>query len=51
MGMLHPENSLVVSRNMWLILLSKIVLYLNLVKQHQNFPKNYKDSKYVPIFL
>jgi hypothetical protein len=35
----HPVNSLAVIRNQWLILLSKILLFLNLVKQHQKFIK------------
>jgi hypothetical protein len=32
-------NSLVVSRNLWRILLSKISLYLNLVQSDQKFEK------------
>jgi len=40
MRICHPKNSLVVSRNLWLILLSKIWLILNLVKKiHQKFLK------------
>ncbi len=34
----HPVNSLVVSRNLWLILLSKICLFLDLAK---NASKNF----------
>ncbi len=32
MRLFHPANSLVVNRNLWLILLSKIWFFLNLVK-------------------
>ncbi len=39
MEMFHPVNGLVITRYRWLILISKIQLFLNLVKQHQ---KNYK---------
>jgi hypothetical protein len=47
MRLFHPVQSLVVSRNLWLILLSKIGLFLNLVKRTS---KNDKDSKSVLIF-
>jgi len=43
----HPKNSLVVNGYLWLILLSKIGLFLNLVKHTL---KNSKDSKLVLIF-
>jgi hypothetical protein len=43
----HPVNRLVVERNLWLILLTKILLYPNLVKHSS---KNSKDSKSVLIF-
>ncbi len=39
-GMFHPLNSLVVSRNLWQILLGKIWLYLNLVKHSAKFYKS-----------
>jgi hypothetical protein len=42
MRLFHLVNSLVVSRNLWLILLSKFWLFLNLVK---NTSKNSKDFK------
>ncbi len=44
----HPVNSLVVSRNLWLILFSKILLFFNLFKHTS---KNSKDSKSVLIFF
>ncbi len=47
MRLFHPAKNLVFSRNMWLILLSKFWLFLNLVKHAS---KNSKDSKYVLIF-
>jgi hypothetical protein len=46
----HPVNSLVVSRNLWLILLNKIGLFLNLLKHTSIFKYNSKDSKSVLIF-
>jgi hypothetical protein len=36
MKLFHPVNSLVASRNLWLILLSKIRLFLYLVKHTSN---------------
>ncbi len=50
MRLFHPVNSLFVSWNMWLILLSKIRLFFNLVKHPLKFFLNYKDSKSV-LFL
>ncbi len=47
MRLSHPVYSLVVSRNLWLILLSKILLFLNLVKHTSN---NSNVSKSVLIF-
>ncbi len=47
MRLLHPINSVVVSRNLWLILKSKIWLILNLVKHTW---KNFYNSKSVLIF-
>ncbi len=45
----HPENCLVVSRNMWLILFSKIGWFLYLAIQTKKFC-NSNDSKSVLIF-
>jgi hypothetical protein len=50
MRLFHPVNSLVVSRNLWLILLGKIWLFLNLVKYTTKNYLNLKDSKSVLIF-
>ncbi len=46
-----PVNSLVVSRNLWLILLSKIWLFLDLVKRVFKKLKNSKDLKSALIFF
>ena len=48
MRFFYPVKSLVVSRNLWLILLNKILLILNLVK-HTSKIYNYKDFKSVQI--
>ncbi len=42
--MFHPPNSLVVTRNQWLILVSKIRMFLNLVKHTSIFSKILKIS-------
>jgi hypothetical protein len=47
MRLFHQVNSLVFTRNLWQILLSKILLFLNLVKHAS---KNSKDSKSVLSF-
>ncbi len=44
MRLFHPVNSLSVSRNLWLILVSKIWLFLYLVKNTSKKFQNYKDS-------
>ncbi len=43
-------NSMIVSRNLWLILISNIRLILNFVKYTSKILKNSKDSKYMLIF-
>ncbi len=50
MGMFHPIKSLVVSRNLWLILLSKICSVLNLVKPATKNLWNSEDCKSIFIF-
>jgi hypothetical protein len=50
MRLFCPVNGLVVSKNQWLILLSKILLFLNSVKDTSNFIENSKDSQSVLIF-
>ena len=50
MGMLHQVNSLVVTGNLWFILLSKILLFLSLVKHVPKNVPNSKDFKYTFIF-
>ncbi len=50
MRLFHPLNSLVVTRNLRLILLSKILSFSNLVKHTSKTFQNSKDSKYALIF-
>jgi hypothetical protein len=50
MRFFHPLYSLVVAGNLWLILLSKISQFSNLVKQTSKYFLNSKDYKYVIIF-
>jgi len=49
MGMFHAINSLVVTRNLWLILFMKIC-FLNFVKHTSNNFLNSTDSKSALIF-
>ncbi len=51
MGMFHPVNISVVTRNQWVILLSKICAFFNLVKTTSKNVYNYRDPKYVISFL
>ncbi len=50
MRLFHPVNSFIVSRNLCLVLLSKIWLFLNLVKCTEKELYNSVDSKSVLIF-
>ncbi len=50
MGIFHQVNSLVVIRNLWLISLSKIGLFLILSKHTSKTVLNSHDSKSVLIF-
>jgi hypothetical protein len=49
MRFFHIENSLFVTRNLWLFLLSKVREISNLVKDTSKLFLNYKDSKSVLI--
>jgi hypothetical protein len=50
MGTFHTVNSLVVSRNLWLILLRKILLFFNLVKHFSKYLITLEYSKSSLIF-
>jgi hypothetical protein len=50
MKIFRPLNNLVVRRNLWLILLSEIRLFLNLLKPTSKNIYNSKDSNNVLIF-